>query len=470
MKKIVHLILISAILANVYAADIIVTTADEFKQAVSIDVQNGDIIKFNLPSGTNNTLDLAQATKLQIRCAENTAVTIDGALPGGERTILTNSITTQEEFFNYAGSANFDGASVTFKNLIIRDFKMNGRSGLIRSGNSAWTTAGKTNQIVFENVTFINNQQATPAVADGLFDLRQGTIATFHNCSFVENKILQNEVPTGGKKTLFALNSNISGFHLINCTFYGNEVGTAAATQYLIENAGVNTKIVNCTFVNNTAPKGIMRVVKSKDYSYVVNSLFAYNTASGTDQTAVDLIAANVSTDGLNTVSAQTIVAYCAFNSGSYITPDAPGIHTGSAYDQASLFSGFTSGKPNLNRVNYTVPLAKNITGIATFTGVDIPSVDQLGSVRNVVNPTLGALEFLTTGISPLTSGNFKLVVGKQGLVVLDADDQDFVLYDSMGRKLKSGKLINNVIELQSIRPGVYFLTMNNKSEKFVVY
>jgi len=468
MKKILLSAIFTTLVISLFAADIIVTNDAEFKQAVSTDVLNGDVIKFNVP---NNTLDLAQATKINIRCAEATAIIIDGALTGGDRVTLTNSITTTEEFFNYAGSTNVvDGASLTFKNLIIKDFRMNGRSGLIRSGHSNWSGAAKTNQIVFENVTFIGNQQATPAAADGLFDLRQGTILTFRNCSFINNKILPNEVPTTGKKTMFALNSGISGFNLINCTFYGNEIGLAASAQYLIENAGVNTNIINCSFINNTAPKGIMRIVKSKDYSYIINSLFAYNTASGADQTAVDMLAAIVSTDGLNTVSAQSVVAYSAFNSGSYLTPDAVGLLTGANYDQTTLFAGYTANKPNLNSSNNTVPLARNITGTSTFTGVTIPSADQIGNPRSSVAPTIGALEFLSTAVqSTALENQFKIAVAGNQLFIFNAEVEQYEIFNYTGNLMQSGSLKGNSITIQGVQKGVYFIKMKDQTTKFVL-
>jgi hypothetical protein len=468
MKKLLFTFALFTFAAITAADEIVVFDAASFIQAINKDVQNGDVITFGLPAEANNTIDLARATKINIKVAENTAVIVDGATLDGKRTILTNSVPTTEEFFNYAGSTVVDGASLTFRNLIIKDFVMTGRSGLLRSGNSSWATAGKQYQITFENVTFIGLKQNTPAAADGFFDLRQGTNITYKNCSFINNSMTPTQPHASGKKTMFALNSAIVGLNLINCTFYGNNFHNDYNT-FMVNNAGVNTNIINCSFIKNTAAMGVMQIFKRKDYANLVNSLFAYNRATGEVQSAVDFQAGTISEDGLNTVTDEATVAYCAFNVANAIIANAVGLTTNTDFDQTTLFATYANEYPVLNENTYTVSLARNLPGTGAFGGVEIPGNDQNGTARNLTSPTIGAVEYVVSGIQNKHIPLRNVFVSDNKLIIQDEGDGAYSIFNTTGQLLKSGMYQNSTyVNIGDLTAGLYIISINNKSAVFI--
>jgi len=459
------------------AADIIVTSFLDsgdgtFRDAVA-NAQSGDVIKFNIAAPVDM---ISFDTGISISGAGK-ILTIDGMnMATGKPMKLT--IQSGSRLFSIANGAGSDGLDVTIKNFIIQDVQSTNSGGVISSGSSAYTAAGAF-KVTIENCYFKNCtttiSSSSSSGGGGVYYVSHGSDITVINCTFEGNKLLysdgtENATPSIGGGAFGSTGNGTARLALINSTFIDNASSGRGGALFL----GHPTNIINCTFANNTAPRGggIYLHNTGDNYHNIVNTIVINNVSktNNTDRGDID----RNSNNGTNPVT----VSYSLFELTN-LTADI-GLGAGNITYVAStkVFKDGTladNGGPTP-----TIALASNSdvlkAGTATSAGLNIPTTDQRGAPR-LSPPSMGAYDnpdYVFTGM-PEVNIQALSVWGDGKQIKMYSETQGWAaVYDLKG-SLVDKSYVNGLSNLATVKSaGVYLVRFvgnsgNTSSAKVVV-
>ncbi|MBN1257388.1 MAG: hypothetical protein JXA52_06745 [Planctomycetes bacterium] len=159
------------------------------------------------------------------------------------------------------GAVKVYGASPRLTNCTFVDNSANS------SGGAVYHTGGSPN---FEDCLFSKN-----SAYDGgaVYNYYLGTSPTYRNCTFIQNNA---DGHGGAVVNTVAVNSDF-----INCLFQENHAGWLDGGAMWSGGNSVNTKIINCSYINNTTTGDCGAIRHGGEESIlIVNSLFYGNSAA----------------------------------------------------------------------------------------------------------------------------------------------------------------------------------------------
>ena len=110
--------------------------------------------------------------------------------------------------------------------------------------------------------------------------------------------------------------------------------------------------------------------------------------------------------------------------------------------------------------------------GVATVSGIEIPTTDQLGKVRPAT-PSVGAVEYsVPSGIGNTTADECEIKVYSVGNNIYVSGIQEMALikiYDLTGKLVFENVVKNDVATTVNISTGMYIAKVDNETVKFVV-
>lgn len=274
------------------------TRTDSFKMSSNVEVYGG----FN-----GSEMSLAQ------RVLGVTPSILSGDLAGDDTGGGNNSENSHHLIKGAGADATgiFDGFTVTAGNANSNAGNNNDRGGgIIIAGVSSGTIrnchfvgnrctfgggAGYINGDApsFINTTFENNSGGS---FGGAFDIANAGAVTFESCRFIGNNANR-----AGALEIFAT----SGVVVTNCFFKGNTATGSGGGGAIWMGSGGNTRIVNCTVVENSATNQTNAGLRVQGAApVVVNSIFYDNSGPGGAQNAA------------NQIGGTTDVTYCIVEGG----------------------------------------------------------------------------------------------------------------------------------------------------------
>ena len=194
----------------------------------------------------------------------------ESALGGGMQNSASNPTVTACTF---SGNTAFVGGGLynDISSATATDCSFDGNSATLGGGGGIFNSFFSTSTIV--HCTFSDNT-ASDWLGGGLFNV--SSTLTLHNCRFSGNSAREG----GG------LNVDGSAVTLFGSTFYGNEATEFGGGGVFVGSASTAT-VVNCTFVANIAPAGILgTAIDSLDSTASLANSIVWNDDLGEDVTA----------------------------------------------------------------------------------------------------------------------------------------------------------------------------------------
>jgi hypothetical protein len=416
--------------------------------------------------------------------SDNVASTGDAyhvvASPGNSNGAVLDGFTIQHGFADATGTVaqakqnqgaginiSNEDASVTFKNLIIKD---NNSSGTGNGGAGVYLSLSNISNCMFDNIVFDNNKAAASGGAMFFTSTTGSPTVTVTN-----SKVFKSGGTSGAGLYVIGTSGNVSNFKLFNTIFSENRASSTPGGGAVYVAGFTNSAVINCTFYNNSNTNGALSFnTTTTTVLNLYNSIFNGNTKSTSNTAAADI---------RNTTGATLDLRSNLFQI-SPIEDAAPEFNNIINNTPTLLFLSTTSADANFLKL---VEGAATEKGDNSFITANSITVDLAGETRiKHTNVDLGAYEF--QGTLPVELINF---TGKKTnsdiqlnwKVASESDNQKFILersndgkvFEKLGEIYSKGNTnINVEYSFKDISPlkgdNYYklFQTDNNGTTKFL--
>ena len=508
MKKITGLFFVFAFFTSVLCAKSIEVTTSEMDVTIAgslpyviENAESGSIIEFNFDG---EELDYGEGTGIIIK-GKN--LTINGINKKNGKRVFIKGV---QSLFTVSESSE-----LSLNDLIIDGFKsiairLSGSSvlnvdncqfsnnyeavpGAINNGGVIRVSSAKA---VLKNSLFIKNR-CGGSYGGGAVCAYAASELRVENCSFVEN-----EGAAGGAIGINATAKNVSPIvYIANSTFANNIADGRGGAIYMQTGTTVDIfspVIVNCTFVGNLGNNGGALCVWSRATTSMkptfVNNLFAENYSSTwlEDETQYDILAFYMGgeLDGNNQPIPQTVFPTCMNNLYVFASKDffKDSSNKQIDFNNNTIFKAieknpWDEGDMSFNHQTSVLEsdrmvamIAENSialgAGVATVSGIEIPTTDQLGKVRPAT-PSVGAVEYsVPSGIGNTSADECEIKVYNVGHNIYVSGIQETALvkiYDLTGKLVFENVVKNDVATTVNISTGMYIAKVDNETVKFVV-
>ncbi|MCD9616182.1 T9SS type A sorting domain-containing protein [Chryseobacterium gleum] len=379
----------------------------------------------------------------------------------------------------------------TTSGLTVDGFRfISGRAG----GAGGISLNNNTGIINIKNCYFYDNQGSA---AGAIFQAYQGNYTVnVINCDFISNISVYGAV--------FSDDSNNNNLTISNCKFKGSVAGGNAVLRFL----GANFVMDRCVVTNNTSNQSSLFYIDANNSAKISNTILAGNSyhecalalysSNGIPQILENVtVVHNKKVFLTNTFETAVYSANGKFNLynsivyGNTNSSNNDQVDAGNIVSHSIVENGYTGGTNVLN-VN-PVFTNSNILSAAPFDctsynyQLDISSAainagnnsfvtqtqDLLGNNRIFGTAVdLGAYE-TTTNLGTNENAYKKITLfydfKSENLIIKNRNSNNIVtIYDSMGRIVLKAN-ISDSLSLSEFTPGVYFVTLQNTSEKIKV-
>lgn len=492
-RSLLFLLFSIALISTISATNITVTNnlssgAGSFTDAIASAVDN-DAISFEF-EGSNEILLIGEITMKSI--------TINGTNTlNGSRVILKQTVAGKSIMIVNTG------VSVSLSNLIF-DGKDGAQKLAITAANGSTLNIDKC---IFRNInsgtdngaagrlqgvanitnTLFENNTCAGSYGGGALCIYNSADINIDKCTFIGNSSTGAANRGGGAIVARGTQSVPCNVKISNSTFLNNlstnTGGAILASVQSSSNYTVNLTAVNCTFAGNQGNGAISALTTSKGISniYLVNSIVLNNVDAGGAYS--DLYAGlGATADPAASVLIEPHYVIYSVASESVVTTGGNCIQVADP-SAANIFKELETFATDKKRPVLSVSgdqkvamissasIAKN-AGIASLSGYNIPTVDQLGESR-LATPAIGAVEFkdMVTGVGTVNNDNIQLIVKGRDVVVSGlSGESDLAIYGLSGHLLYKTTARNNaVISLEKIPGNFFIVKVQNSSVKVLL-
>jgi len=492
-KFLLFLLFSIAFIFTLSATNITVTNnlssgAGSFTDAISSAVDN-DVISFEF-EGSNEILLTGEITMKSITI--NGTNTLNGSrvilkqTAAGKNIMIVNSgVNVSLSNLIFEGKDGAQKIAITAAN----GSTLNIDKCIFRNINSGTDNgaAGRLQGVANITNTLFENNTCAGSYGGGALCIYNSADINMDKCTFVGNSSTGAANRGGGAIVARGTQSGPCNVKISNSTFLNNlstnTGGAILASVQSSSNYTVNLIAVNCTFAGNQGNGAISALTTLKGTSnvYLVNSIVTNNVdANGTysdlyaglgttaDPTASVLIEPHYV---IYSVASESIVT----TGGNCIQVADPS--TANIFKELETFATDKKrpvlsvlGDQTVAMISST-SIAKN-AGIASLSGYNIPTVDQLGEPRPTT-PAVGAVEFkdLSTRVGSVNDDKIQLIVkGRDVIVSGIARPVNIEVYSLMGAYLKK-EIVNNLgsISMQCFKDDMIILKIENKIFKVLL-
>jgi len=361
------------------------------------------------------------------------------------------------------------------------------------SGSAGIALNNNTGIINIKNCYFYDNFGGT---AGAIFLAYQGNYTVnVSNCDFISN------ISVNG--AIFADDSNNNNLNISDCRFKGSVAGGKAVLSF----GGANFMMDRCTITNNTSNQSSLLYINANNSTKISNTLIVGNSYS---ESAIAFYSSNnisqilenvtiahnkkifLTNDFYTTVySANGIVK--VYNSIIYGNTNASNnnqIDTGNTVSYSLVENGYGGGTNilnvnpsfvNPNNLNaapfdctpYNYQLSNNSVAINAGSNNFVTQLQDL-LLKNRISGSsvdMGAYEKagnLNTNESAHSRKTLFYDFKNENIIIRNNKETSIIIYDSMGRIILK-KNIKDLLSLSGFPSGVYYIGMENTSEKIKI-
>jgi hypothetical protein len=372
----------------------------------NVTILSGDLNNDNLPNIGDNYHVVASA-------GSSTGAVLDGFTI--QHGFADGTVTVLQAKQNQGAGINItnEEASITFKNLIIRD---NSSSGTGNGGAGVYLNLLNNSDCIFDNIVFDNNRAITASGGAMFFTSGVGS----PKVTVTNSKVFRSAGTSGAGLYVIGTLGNVSNFKLFNTIFSENRASSTPGGGAVYVAGYTNTDVINCTFYNNSN----------------ANGAFSYNNALHTVLNLYNCIFNKNSTNSAGTTPADIRkITGATLDFRSNLFQLSPIEDTDPEYNNTInntptlLFLSTTSSDANFLKLIEGAATEKGDNSFVTNNNI---TLDLAGETRiKHTNVDLGAYEFQGTLPVQLTNFTIKKTNNEiflDWIVASESDNEKFIV------------------------------------------
>ena len=336
------------------------------------------------------------------------------------------------------------------------------------------------------------NIEGNYARQGGAIQANTGGTVIIEDCFFTGNACLPNRTKPANAGNYGSSCINIGGGSVLtvvkNCVFYNNTrvdnplnadgsipfSGTSSSA--IVSQVSKKAVFINNTFIDNKTSADFggtsvnaISINIGKDVKFV-NNLFAENIRSGKADTELsfqsgfsgldDSIAYNV----IGTYSVGNAADTALFIANNTVNPSFTKIST---EINVEMDGAAPKLKTTSTGVLYIEATGTEIVekGLGSATDSDVPLKDITGTVRDITNPWIGAVEVISTPVAETNSKSYVNVftTGKR-VNLVSVEPMSYAIYNVDGKLVKSAKNVVGMNSFEVTGSGLYIVKINSES------